>query len=86
MKGRIWYILMAALIIGTSFAMPGMMGGPRGGDMDSASSEGTSEAVVAMAGGGGGLPLLEVGIGLAILAALIWWFDLRKKAGDNIGK
>lgn len=77
---------MAALVSGTSFAMPGMMGGPRGGEMASASAGGTSEAAVATAGGGGGLPLLEIAIGLAILAALIWWFDLRKKEGDNVGK
>ena len=59
-------IFLALAITGLSFAMPGMMGGPRG-SMDGA------------AAGGGGLPLLEVGIGLVILAALIWWFDLRKK-------
>ena len=62
---KIKEILLVLAFTGISFAMPGMMGGPRGD--------------VARGTAGGGLPLLEVGIGLLILAILIWWFDLRKK-------
>lgn len=61
-------ILLAFAIAGISFAMPGMMGPGRMG----------GSAAVA----GGGLPLLEIGIGLVILGALIWWFDLRKKGTE----
>jgi len=61
-------IIFAMAFMGLSFAMPGMRSASMGGGASSAA--------------GGGLPLLEVGIGLAILAVLIWWFDLRKKGKE----
>ena len=67
MKG-IKEISLALAFTAISFAMPGMKG--------ASGAMGTSGAA------GGGLPLLEVGIGLLILAILIWWFDLRKKGKE----
>lgn len=62
---------------GISFALMGPMGG-RPGSSGTASSASDASGASGMPMGGG-LPLLEIGIGIAILAALIWWFDLRKQ-------
>ncbi len=73
-------LLIGIAALGLSFALLGPMGG-RGG-YSGGGSNATSNATGGFsrgAMGGGGLPLLEIGIGLAILAVLIWWFDLRKQ-------
>jgi hypothetical protein len=75
-------LLIGIAAAGISFAF---LGGPMGGrpgssDTASAGSNASASSGMPMGGGmGGGLPLLEIGIGLAILAVLIWWFDLREQ-------
>jgi hypothetical protein len=73
-------LLVGLAAVGISYAL---LGGPMGrerGDTPSSGSNASASSGMPTGGGiGGGLPLLEIGIGLAILAVLIWWFDLRKQ-------
>ncbi|MBN2122297.1 hypothetical protein JW721_04565 [Candidatus Micrarchaeota archaeon] len=84
MRKNFWLALLAFAVIGISFAGPMMMpgGGMGAGPGQETGSGGDADSSYAsssfVGGASPGLPLTEVGIGLAILAAGYWWFEVRK--------